>query len=203
MPLEERSKGERCDYRRRAVVLPSPMHDVRRSKRLSYWLRHAPEAGGLQLDREGWAEVDEVLRAFADGGLPTGMAELRSLVASNDKQRFELSPDGCRIRARQGHSIRVEGEWPITEPPQWLFHGTVERFLASILERGLLAGKRHHVHLSATIETARLVGARRGASVVLQVAATRMTDDGHSFRLSSNGVWLTDHVPPIYLARIG
>jgi putative RNA 2'-phosphotransferase len=121
------------------------------------------------------------------------------MVARNDKQRFELSEDGNRIRARQGHSIKVHGDWPIASPPELLFHGTAERFLPSILQRGLLAGARHHVHLSSTSAIAHAVGARRGQSIVLAVAASKMDGDGFTFRLSSNGVWLTEHVPARYL----
>lgn len=178
------------------------MSDTRKSKRLSYWLRHAPEAGGLQLDQAGWAPVDAILKALEEARLPTSLFELEALVARSDKQRFELSLDGKSIRARQGHSIKVQGDWPIAAPPELLFHGTAERFLRSILKQGLLAGRRHHVHLSSTLETARLVGARRGSSIVLSIAASRMIAEGYSFRLSSNGVWLVEHVPPIYLAKL-
>jgi putative RNA 2'-phosphotransferase len=129
------------------------------------------------------------------------MQDLEALVASSDKQRFEVSSDRRRIRARQGHSVSVEGDWPVATPPAVLFHGTVERFLEQIMDRGLLPQRRHHVHLSSTIETAQLVGGRRGQPVVLLVAAARMAQDGFSFRLSSNGVWLAEHVPPTYLQR--
>ena len=86
-----------------------------------------------------------------------------------------------------------------SEPPEVLYHGTVERFLAAILEAGLVKGNRHHAHLSKDLETARRVGARRGKPVILEVAAGRMHRDGHSFFVSANGVWLTDAVPPGYL----
>jgi putative RNA 2'-phosphotransferase len=178
------------------------MADARRSKRLSYWLRHAPEAAGLQLDVAGWAPVDAILEALADQRLPTTRTELATLVAASDKQRFELSPDGQRIRARQGHSVTVQGDWPVASPPPLLFHGTAERFLSAILKEGLLPGARHHVHLSPTIETARTVGSRRGRAVILEVAASRMAAEGFTFRLSSNGVWLADHVAAAYLRRL-
>jgi putative RNA 2'-phosphotransferase len=87
-----------------------------------------------------------------------------------------------------------------TVPPDVLYHGTVERFMASILEIGLVRGNRHHVHLSKDIETARKVGARRGKPVVLTVDAGRMHRDGHQFFVSANGVWLTDSVQPGYLS---
>lgn len=178
------------------------MADTPRSKRLSYWLRHAPGAAGLQLDQAGWAPVNAVLKALTDARLPITVLELEALVAESDKQRFELPADGERIRARQGHSIKVQGDWPIAVPPDLLFHGTVEMSLASILEQGLRPGARHHVHLSLTIESAQAVGARKGRSIVLAVAASKMARDGFTFRLSSNGAWLVEHVPPIYLEKL-
>ena len=83
-----------------------------------------------------------------------------------------------------------------------LYHGTVERFLPAILIEGLNKGRRHHVHLSKDVETARKVGARRGKPVVLKVDAERMRRDGHTFFVSANGVWLTNAVPPGYLTRM-
>lgn len=170
------------------------------SKTLSYWLRHAPEAGGITLDSSGWAQVTKVRDALSSEGLDPTMLE--DTVAENDKQRFELSVDGSRIRARQGHSVKVDSDWPITTPPEWLFHGTVERFLESIFTEGLRPMNRHHVHLSPDIETANRVAKRRGDPIILRVAAVSMTGTGAVFRLSSNGVWLVDAVPPAYLERI-
>jgi putative RNA 2'-phosphotransferase len=60
---------------------------------------------------------------------------------------------------------------------------------------------RHHVHLSATAETARVVGARHGRPVVLVVDAAGMSRAGIPFYRSANGVWLVDHVPPRYLRK--
>jgi len=77
----------------------------------------------------------------------------------------------------------------------------VERSLEAILATGLKPMGRHHVHLSPDAETAQVVGRRRGPPVILRVAAGEMAADGHVFRLSGNGVWLTDHVPPRYIER--
>lgn len=171
------------------------------SKTLSLWLRHAPEEGQLTLDAAGWTAVDTVLAALARRGLSDDPATLRRVVAESDKQRFELSPDGSMIRARQGHSVAVDLEWPIAEPPEHLFHGTVERFLPQILAEGLKPMARHHVHLSPDLETASRVGARRGDPMILRIAAGAMARAGHVFRLSSNGVWLAAGVPPEFIER--
>eukprot|EP01035_Chromulina_nebulosa_P045533 gene45533-biopygen31446 len=118
------------------------------SKALSYWLRHAPEAGGLTLDHAGWTNTDAVLAALHKAGLPGTPADLERVVAESDKNRFELAPSGDRIRARQGHSVEVEGDWQQAAPPRLLYHGTVDRFLDAIMAEGLVAKSRHHVHLS-------------------------------------------------------
>jgi putative RNA 2'-phosphotransferase len=175
--------------------------DIRRSKRLAFWLRHAPQNGSLTLDLAGWTSTQDVLDALANAGLPTSTQELEALVAASDKQRFELSPAGEKIRARQGHSVRVEGDWPEAAPPAVLYHGTARQFVESIFRQGLLPGRRHHVHLSPTIDLATAVGRRKGPAVVLQVAVGKMARDGFTFRLSSNNVWLAEHVPPAYLSH--
>jgi putative RNA 2'-phosphotransferase len=170
---------------------------VRLSKRLSLYLRHAPDKIGLKLDSAGWADVDDILAA-----LHITRAQLAEVVATNDKQRFAFSDDGRRIRASQGHSIPVELDLPRRIPPAVLYHGTVAKFLGEIMRDGLRPMNRHHVHLSATIETAEKVGARRGNPVILAVDAAAMNAEGTPFWLSANGVWLAEHVSPLHLTQL-
>lgn len=172
----------------------------RASKFMSLVLRHEPEKIGLQLDAQGWADVDDLLQRMADHGVALDRQTLQTVVETNDKQRFALSDDGLRIRASQGHSIQVDLGLEALQPPAWLYHGTVARFVGAIREQGLRPGERQHVHLSLDRQTAQQVGARRGAPVILSVDAGRMHVDGHVFHRSANGVWLTTHVPPQYIA---
>jgi putative RNA 2'-phosphotransferase len=58
---------------------------------------------------------------------------------------------------------------------------------------------RHHVHLSAEIDTARRVGQRRGKPLILAVDADALHQAGEPFFLSANGVWLVGKVPPEFL----
>ena len=175
---------------------------IRVSKYLAKYLRHAPHELGLTLQPGGWVPVDDLLAAAEKHGFPISYDELVDCVETNDKQRFAFDVSGELIRANQGHSVEVDLQLEEREPPEFLYHGTVERFLPSILEEGLVRGKRHHVHLSKDVETARKVGARRGKPVILTVDAERMHRDGHKFLLSANGVWLTDAVPPGYVLRM-
>ena len=173
---------------------------IRISKLLSLGLRHDPAALGITLDTAGWTAVAAVLHGLASKGEPITEEELEEIVATSDKQRFALSPDGERIRANQGHSVEVDLGLPRREPPEILFHGTVDRFLEPIRREGLRRGARTHVHLSNDMETATIVARRRaGATVILRVRARAMHERGHAFFMSDNGVWLTESVPPEYL----
>ncbi|MEU9250769.1 RNA 2'-phosphotransferase [Streptomyces sp. NPDC048270] len=170
---------------------------VKVSKYVSKHLRHQPERIGLVLDPHGWVEIEDLLRAAAAHGFAFSRAELDHVVAANDKQRFAV--DGTRIRASQGHTVAVDLGLPEAEPPAYLYHGTVATALDAIRAEGLRPMARHHVHLSPDRETATRVGARRGRPVVLSVDAGAMRAAGHLFRISANGVWLVDAVPPQFL----
>jgi putative RNA 2'-phosphotransferase len=177
-------------------------HLVRLSKFLAKYLRHSPHDLGLTLQPGGWVPVDDLLSAARRHGFPISYDELVEGVETNDKQRFAFDVSRELIRANQGHSVEVNLKLKEREPPEALFHGTVELFLASILKDGLIRVKRNHVHLSKEVETATNVGAMRGKPVILTVDAGRMHRDEHRFYLSANDVWLTDTVPPGYLSRI-
>ncbi|UZI30059.1 RNA 2'-phosphotransferase [Streptomyces sp. VB1] len=190
---------------------------VKVSKYLSTHLRHQPERIGLTLDENGWVAVEELLSAAARHGFTLSRAELDHVVAANDKRRFTVERgarssvgsgvqggiEGDRIRADQGHTVAVDLDLPSAEPPAYLYHGTVARVMDAIRTEGLRPMARHHVHLSPDRETATRVGARRGRPLVLTVDAGAMHRAGHVFRVSANGVWLADAVPPRFLRLRG
>ncbi|CAB3691917.1 putative RNA 2'-phosphotransferase [Paraburkholderia rhynchosiae] len=168
---------------------------------------------GIRLDRQGWVSVDELIRAIERTARKAGASKrLRTLpaitrdvilavVATNDKQRFSLSPDGLRIRAAQGHSIGVDLGYAAKEPPAVLYHGTAWSNWTHIAVEGLTAQTRHAVHLSTDADTATRVGTRHGPPLVLVVDAAQMHADGYAFTRSDNGVWLTLVVPAAYLSK--
>jgi putative RNA 2'-phosphotransferase len=177
----------------------TPKDRVRISKFLSKHLRHDPAGIGLTLEEGGWVAVEDLLAGCRKAGVPLYPADLEEIVATSDKKRFAFDETGTRIRANQGHSVEVDLHLEPIQPPEILFHGTADRYLAAILAEGLRKMQRHHVHLSADMETASRVGVRHGRLVVLSVDAAGMARDGHVFFVSANGVWLTDAVPPAYL----
>jgi putative RNA 2'-phosphotransferase len=169
------------------------------SKYLSLILRHQPELIGLTLDSEGWAFVDDLVKLANAKGQSFDRNTIEAIVAGSDKKRLALSHDGLKIRANQGHSVRISLGLGPSAPPDILYHGTASRFLASIQSSGLHPAQRQHVHLSSDKSVAEVVGARYGTPVVLVIDAKAMIADGHVFYLSQNKVWLTEVVPIAYI----
>jgi len=169
------------------------------SKAMSYWLRHKPEDIGLNISKDGWADMQELI----DKGQKKMMFnfnDIKQVVQQNDKQRFAMSGDFLKIRANQGHSVDVKIEFQETVPPVFLYHGTPNKSVDQILKEGLKKMKRTHVHLSVDKETAAKVGSRRGDFTILKVEAMKMRAEGHKIYISENGVYLTDVVPPEYIS---
>src|SRR4051812_3044253 len=76
---------------------------VKVSKYLSRHLRHAPERLGLELEPGGGGRGGTLLRAGAGHSFRVTEAELREVVARNDKQRFAFDATGARIRGIGTH----------------------------------------------------------------------------------------------------
>lgn len=168
------------------------------SKFLSLILRHKPEVIGITLDEHGWADVEELI-AGMNKKKPVDRELLEKIVETDEKCRYSFNEDKTLIRANQGHSIPVDVELEKKEPPEYLWHGTGEKYVPSIKEQGLLPKSRLYVHLSEEYETAVKVGSRHGRPVVYKVLSRRMAEEGYKFYRSVNGVWLTKKVPVKYL----
>ncbi len=169
------------------------------SKFLSLVLRHKPETIGIELDPQGWVDTEVLINKCNANRRRLDLPTLQKVVADNNKKRFAFSEDGSKIRANQGHSIKVDLAYEAIEPPTILYHGTASRFIESIAESGLQKRNRHHVHLSSELATAKDVGSRHGKPVILEVKSKEMHELGYEFFQSKNGVWLTEEVPITFI----
>jgi putative RNA 2'-phosphotransferase len=168
------------------------------SRYISLILRHKPEEAGITLDEHGWANVEELIKGVSKKYL-INVDILEEIVRTDSKQRYSFNEDKTLIRANQGHSIPVDVELEEVEPPEYLYHGTGQKYVESIRESGLIHKSRLYVHLSADEETATDVGKRHGKPFIYRVCSGKMYRDGFKFYKSKNGVWLTDKVPVEYL----
>lgn len=167
---------------------------TRKSKFLSLVLRHKPGKIGIVLDENGWVSVRDLL---SKSGLDR--TALDTIVEQNNKKRFEFNDNKTMIRARQGHSVDVDLAYEPADPPEYLYHGTVAKFLSNIRDKGLLKMNRHHVHMSPDIETASIVGVRRGKPVILKIKAKKLQEAGTAFYCTDNDVWLAEHIPSEFI----
>ena len=110
---------------------------TRISRYLSLILRHKPWVAGVTLDRHGWADVEELL-AGVSRKYPINKEILEEIVRTDNKQRYSFNDEKTKIQANQGHSIPVDVELPVVTPPPILYHGTGEKYMASIERQGLL-----------------------------------------------------------------
>ena len=170
------------------------------SKFISLILRHKPEIIGISLDEHGWAKVSELIEGISKQ-YDFNMEMLEEIVSTDEKQRYSFNEDKTLIRANQGHSISVDVELEKIEPPEFLWHGTGEKYVSSIDKQGLISKTRLYVHLSSNKETAIKVGKRHGKPFLYKIKSKEMWQKGFVFFLSKNGVWLTKEVPVIYLIK--
>ena len=164
-------------------------------------LRHHPEEAGVILDERGWTDVEDLIRKVSPK-YPLTEELLHQMAYAPDKQRYEFSEDGKKIRAVHGHSVEVDLGYEETEPPAILYHGTAEKYRESIEMQGLIKKSRQYVHLSERIDQAELVGRRHGKLVLYKVRAAEVYRDEMKFYRSVSGVWLTDAVLPEYLEEM-
>jgi len=169
---------------------------VQIGKKISYLLRHNPE--DLVMDKNGYVETLSLLKKVG-----ITQAELDHIVDTNDKKRLAYNEDKSKIRASQGHSIKVDVELKATRPPRVLYHGTSpDNYEKIIHSKGLDKMNRLHVHLTDSLDVATSVGKRYSKykkPIILEIDSAAMNTDGYKFYLSANGVWLTDNVPLKYI----
>lgn len=167
---------------------------VRRSKKLSWLLRHGASEASLPMDAAGWAPVADVLRI-----LNLNRPTLEVIVAQNTKKRLQLIDD--RIRCCQGHSTAtmpvtleaLEASWTPYRGHDVIWHGTNLGALHGIDRTGLVAKRRTHVHLAEALDST--VGKRSKVAVMLAVSPERQRAAGFPVFAAPNGVLLTRRVP--------
>lgn len=175
------------------------MSNIKLSKFISYILRHNPTSINIQLDENGYANVNELIAGIQKKGYNIDKEILEIIVNQDEKQRYAFNEDKTKIKANYGHSIDVKVDLEVVFPPVYLYHGTSKSNLDNILKEGIKKQNRKFVHLSIDEETALLVGKRHGEPVVLKIKAQEMAMDGVKFYKTNSNVWLTDYVGPEYL----
>lgn len=175
---------------------------IKLSKTISRALRHDPDSFGLVLTVGGWVKLADLLTGLQKQAIWEKLteADIVELVTRPGKQRFELKDD--RIRALYGHSVTIDLQRERQTPPRLLYHGTSPEAVNLIRRQGLKAMGRQHVHLSADLETAMMVGKRKTSRpVILTIYAAQAAKQEIPFYHGNHTTWLADFVPPQFISE--
>ena len=99
------------------------------SKEVSYALKHAPWEYELEMDEEGWVDIDQLLNALNanDNFKNVTQNDLAIMIDKSDKKRHEIKNN--KIRAFYGHSIPMHIIKKEQAPPDKLYHVLQKDFL--------------------------------------------------------------------------
>jgi putative RNA 2'-phosphotransferase len=164
-------------------------------------LRHDPWKYGLDVDGAGWMAAEALLLSLrADRPAWNSLRReifLRAVAAAGE-DRIQL--EGDRIRATYGHSLHLHQLPDVITPPDFLFHGTALASLPKILRRGLRPIGRQLVHLTAYRLYASQVAVTKLDGILLLIKASEAHLAGVRFHKANAHVWLTQRVPPAFIA---
>ncbi|HEY9705776.1 MAG TPA: RNA 2'-phosphotransferase [Allocoleopsis sp.] len=174
---------------------------TRLSKNISRALRHAPWIYELELDEEGWTDIEnllEGLRSEKSVWKNLSIEDLHKMIFLGDKKRFQI--ENNKIRALYGHSLPGKINKTPATPPEILYHGTAPKIVEQILREGLKPMNRQYVHLSADKATALSVGKRKAQlPVILKILALQGSQNGVNFYQGNDLIWLADTVPSQFI----
>lgn len=178
----------------------NPIDFIKLSKTVSHALRHEPQSYDLNLDNQGWVLLSDLVIALNSKGIQVDEFGINKMVELSEKKRHQIL--NGKIRAYYGHFVEDKIlKYPV-EPPELLYHGTVQNSLTNILEKGLLPMERQYVHLSIDRSTAEMAGSRRkGDLVILTIKAKEAFLNNIQFYKEENGIWLSDLIPSKYIVE--
>lgn len=182
------------------MALSKKRNYTKLSKEVSYALRHAPWEYELELDKNGWVPIDQLIQALHQSSewKNIELDDLKVMIEKSEKKRHEIK--GNSIRALYGHSIPMKIVKEEAIPPKFLYHGTARRFLPAIGISGLIPMTRQYVHLSEDIETAIIVGKRKDNNpIILSIDTEKARLKGIKFYKGNEKVWLSDGIPFEYM----
>jgi putative RNA 2'-phosphotransferase len=174
------------------------MNVIELSKIVSHALRHEPQSYNLNLDNQGWVLLSDLIIALNSKGIQVNEFDINKMIELSEKKRHQIL--NGKIRAYYGHSIENKILKPPVEPPEFLYHGTIQNNLINILEKGLLPMGRQYVHLSIDRDTAGIVGSRKkGEIIILTIKAKEAFLNNIQFYKEKNEIWLSDSIPSQYI----
>ncbi len=193
-------RGERCECGAEGEVVISEDRAMRLGRFISGALRHFPDRLRLKMDRHGWVELDELIRAVRRKYRWASKWHVLALIRSDVKGRYELSDN--RIRARYGHSVDVDLDFPECQQ-ETLYYGTSEEEADRLVEIGIKPVRQTYVHLSTTLEKSTEVARlRTERPIILEVDVKRAVEKGVRIVQATEDICLSEEIPPECIKKV-
>lgn len=173
------------------------------SKDCSYILRHGISKYALQVDKNGYVLISDLLQILWRDFEWTNIDRqtLEEMIHNSERKRHQIS--GNYIRAIYGHTDIENIVYQESIPPKVLYHGTTLENTDSIFENGLLKMQRKYVHLSSDKKTAYTVASRYTDNpVLLKISSLEAYNNGVKFYNANEQIWLVEYLPKQFISRI-
>ncbi|MDM7912749.1 MAG: RNA 2'-phosphotransferase [Methanotrichaceae archaeon] len=193
-------RGERCECGSAGQLVLDEAKTEQLGRLVAGALRHFPDDLGLSMDSRGWVDLTALGAVVQSRHRWANKNLLISLVQSDPKKRYEIN--NGRIRARYGHSVKVDLDHPENKLPK-LYYGASEEEADRILEIGLKSASQRYIHLSTTPEKAWHVATfRTGNPRVIQADAASAQKAGVKMMTVNDDIVISDMIPPEYLSML-
>lgn len=180
------------------------MLDTERTERMGRFisgaLRHFPDDLGLAMDQHGWVDLDVLVDVMMTRYPWASANRLIGMVESDVKERYQIA--GNNIRARYGHSIDVDMDFPENDLEE-LFYGVSQEEADMIKEMGIKPIRQRYVHMSTSYEKAlEAASVHTEDPVIFRVDAFAAMDDGIMMMKANDLIVLSEEIPPAYIEVI-
>jgi putative RNA 2'-phosphotransferase len=193
-------RGERCECGSAGQLVLDEAKTEQLGRLVAGALRHFPDDLGLTMDSRGWVDLSSLGAVVQSRHRWANKNLVIGLVQSDPKKRYEIN--SARIRARYGHSVKVDLDHPENKLPK-LYYGASEEEADRILEIGLKSASQRYIHLSTTPEKAWHVATfRTGNPRVIQADAASAQKAGVKMMTVNDDIVISDMIPPEYLSML-
>ncbi len=193
-------RGEVCKCGKKGELILEKEKVEKLGRFVSGVLRHFPDKFGLNMDKNGWVNLESLARVVRRKYRWANIWIIKALVYSDEKKRYELRGD--MIRARYGHSVDVVLDDMPEAKEDVLYYGTSEEEAHRMMEIGIKPVNQKFVHLSTTIEKSKEVASlRTDTPIVLEVDAKKAREEGIRIVKANDLIALAKEIPAKYIVR--
>jgi len=194
-------RGKKCECGHVGKLSIDKNRVDRLGRFISGILRHFPQKFNLEIDENGWAELDILVEKASSRYKWVDKQSVEAIVTSDKKNRYEIS--NGKIRARYGHSINVVlSDYPIANETK-LYYGTSDEEAQRLLEIGIKPVNQTFVHLSTTIQKSeRVARLRTDNPVIIEINAEGARKAGIMFLKANEFIVLSKEIPPEFIKKL-